>query len=455
MRQYPHLMAKLFNVPLMVDPAKANAILAALSSKLGLATNGTAVEGPALSGQQRPRMEIPGARYCAGGYLITREGVAIVTISGTTVHSAAGAYPPSGMTSYSEIRDQIEAAAADSSVRAVLMAIDSPGGEASDSAFALSDRIRQLRSTKPIWGVADEMACSAGYLLLSGAEKVFGPRQSYLGSIGAYALHLDMSAADKMEGLVWTYIKAGAHKAEGNEHQPIPDAFRARVQADVDATYARFVTQVGANRPSFGADGARKTEAQFYRGDEALALGLTDGIADFDTVLKTLSTSLSNVNSPGIQMSGPSSRQEASAETATGAISPAAAAEHQETEMNTPENTTASAGTKPAVTAAATATGDPAASNVVDLNTVRKEAGQAATAQAAEIAELCTLAGKPALAAGFIAEGKSKDDVRKALLSAQTTGDKEIAAHAPGLPSGQKTAIDHRGIFARFNSIKK
>ena len=63
-----------------------------------------------------------------------------------------------------------------------------------------------------------------------------------------------------------------------------------------------------------------------------------------------------------------------------------------------------------------------APSNVVDISAARKEGSDAAIKTAAEIAELCSLAGKPELSAGFIAAGKSVAEVRKELLAAKANG---------------------------------
>jgi signal peptide peptidase SppA len=420
MKHYPHLMARLFNVPLLIDPSKASVIFKGIASRMGVVASGEVIHGPIAEHSAKRSATLPaGSKWCStaeGGYMRTPNGIAVVTVEGSLVHTAAGAYPPSGMTSYGEIQDQIEAAAADPIARAILLDVDSPGGEGSDSAFALSARIRELRKVKPIWGIVDETACSAAYLLISGAEKVFAPALSYSGSIGVYMALLDATAADKMEGLAWTFIKAGDHKLDGNPSLPLSKEFVERMQADVDATYARFLIEVGANRPKLGAKGAQKTEARFYRGDEALSLGLIDGIADFDTAIEQLSTRIAAA--PGVPGAQMQVRQDASAEASAGDVSheTAAAATIQETDMS--ENNQ-----QPGA----------AAGNVVDISTARKEAGDAARASAVEIAQLCSLAGRPELAAGFIESGKSVADVRTELLAAKAkSGAAEVNSHHAG-----------------------
>jgi signal peptide peptidase SppA len=419
--KYPHLMARLFNVPLLIDPAKASTIFRGIASRIGIEALGEDLPGAAAEHQAKREMVLPqGTRRSQGGSIVMPGGIAVVVADGSLCHAAAGSYPPSGMTSYGEIRAQVERAAADQEVRAILLDVDSPGGEASDSAFALSARIRELRAVKPIWSICDEVACSGGYLIASAAEKVFAPALSYTGSIGVYMALLDATKADKMEGLDWTFVHAGSHKLDGNPSISLDKEFVARMQADVDATYARFLGEVGASRPKLGVKGAKTTEARFYRGTEALEVGLIDGIADFETVHKQMQSRLQS--SVGLPMQT-QVRQEASAEAAAGDVSPqaAAAAPNQETIMENNENKSAQS-----------AAPAPQAGNVVDINAARKEGSDAARKEVAEIVELCTLAGKSGLAAGFIAAGKSVADVRKDLLAEKAKSDMEInTQHGP------------------------
>ena len=80
----------------------------------------------------------------------------------------------SGQTSYEGIAAQIEAAAQDPSVRGVALEIDSFGGEVA-GVFDLADRIRTLRSPKPVWAFVAAHAFSAGYALASQADRSLLP----------------------------------------------------------------------------------------------------------------------------------------------------------------------------------------------------------------------------------------------------------------------------------------
>ncbi len=114
------------------------------------------------------------------------DGVAVVPISGVLVHGDA--YSWWGQTSYGSIRASLEQAATDAEVRAIVLHVDSPGGEVS-GCFDLADRIFAMRDVKPIAALVDEYACSAAYALASSAEQILAPRTAVIGSIGVITMH--------------------------------------------------------------------------------------------------------------------------------------------------------------------------------------------------------------------------------------------------------------------------
>lgn len=475
MKTFPHVIGRIFDKPLMIVPAKAEAIVAAL--------------GPALHVAALPRNDVPsylpdsqarrwfdgrvrGEKRSDDFYAVTEAGIACISVEGILAHTSATASPPSGMQCYGEIEVQIERAVRDATIRGILLDIDSPGGEASDSAFALAERIRAARTVKPVWAVADEMACSAAYLLASAAGQFFVPQGGYAGSIGVYALHLDQSGYDKKEGLAWTYVYAGPHKIDGNQHAPLADDVRAEIQADVNKSYERFVEAVGAGRPKLGAGGARKTEARVFRGADAVKLGIADKVLDFHGALQLMTSTLAGSSSsyqvpPSAPLAISHSAPVAACTEAeiVAQQADAAAAHDDEDHMSTEKNqgqaapTTAATTTQPAaasaavpaapVASAAAPAATPAASgNVVDINAARSEGMQ----QAATIAQLCQIAGHPSLAADFIAKGMTEAQVRQALLERQAAS-AEASSVGTGITAAAGTKANTGGLLAACKAL--
>jgi len=194
-----HLSQRVFNTPLCIHPAKAEVILSVLSERMGLTSimrlNGDVIVpgSPVLFDQQMEGEARAAQSYETAGYDV-EFGVARIEVEGTTVHKLYDLRPFSGMTGYDGIRQNIMEAVNDDRVRAIMLDINSPGGE-SAGLFDLVDTIYAARSAKPIWAILTENAYSAGYALASAAHKVIVPRTGGTGSIGVLWMHCDISQA--------------------------------------------------------------------------------------------------------------------------------------------------------------------------------------------------------------------------------------------------------------------
>jgi len=281
MHDLPHLAARLYGTPLLLARSKLDVILGALAPRL--AGQGTFLDADA----------VPSAELA-----ITPDGIAIVPVIGTLVARSGYLGAASGLTAYSDIADAIEAAATDPGIRAILLDVDSSGGEVG-GLFDLVDHIQAIRSQcgKPIWAVADEAALSAAYAIACTADRLYVTQTGEIGSVGVVAVHRDESGADAQAGLAWTFVHAGACKVDGNPHQPLSDSARTSLQADVDALYGRFVDLVAQCRKK-PPETIRATEAAVYRGDQAVAAGLADKIGPLRVALADLGAVLARSTVP-------------------------------------------------------------------------------------------------------------------------------------------------------------
>lgn len=205
-------------------------------------------------------------------------GIAILPVTGPLVSRGDWLTALFGTTSYGDLADVLDGTFNDPSVRAVLMEIDTPGGEVG-GLFDLVAGLQSLKAAtgKPLWAVASENALSAGYAIASTADRLYVTRTGEAGSIGVVAAHLDESAADAMDGLKWTLIHAGTGKTDGNPHEPLSATAAAAIQADVDALYADFVDLVAANR-KLAPGSVRTMGAAIFRGRRAVDAGLADRV---------------------------------------------------------------------------------------------------------------------------------------------------------------------------------
>ena len=135
----------------------------------------------------------------------------------------------------------------DAGVRAILLQVDSPGGETT-GCLELSDYIYSLRGAKPIYAVADDFAFSAAYALTSAADKIFVTRMGAVGSVGVVVLHTEDSKFNDEQGFKYTYIFKGDRKVDGNPHEPLSERAEKDIQSEIDRQYDQFVATVARNR---------------------------------------------------------------------------------------------------------------------------------------------------------------------------------------------------------------
>jgi signal peptide peptidase SppA len=277
------IAGRVLNRPLLLHPDKADLILHVLQGRIGIEPLQTVTpETNRFVGTYR--------RDNGGvGSMRVENGVAILPIVGSLVNRGAWIGASSGLVSYEGIAAQLREAEADPDVRAILMDIDSPGGEATGM-FAAAKLVSAVNKTKPVVAFVNDVAASAAYGIASAASEIIVSPTSMVGSIGVVLTHLDRSGELEDRGVKPTLIHAGAHKVDGHPFGPLSDAVRADLQAEVMKIYDQFVGLVAEGRTGrIDADAIRATEARTYLGADAIAQGLADHMASLDEVIAVLS----------------------------------------------------------------------------------------------------------------------------------------------------------------------
>ncbi|ENN95355.1 S49 family peptidase [Bartonella vinsonii] len=279
----PFLASRLFGVPHMLASTKLDIILNALAPRL--------FEGekfpPRAFVQEDTEALRPPETY------VVQNNIAILPVHGTLVRRGAWLGALSGLTSYEGLRASFREAIAQPDVCAVLLDIDSGGGEAG-GVFDLVEEFQTLSKQydKPIWAHANEFACSAAYAIACSASQIWVARTGVVGSIGVVCAHLDQSRADEKHGHKWTFIFEGDHKVHGNPHEPLNETAQIKMQADCALLYDMFVDWVAQNR-RLNADAIRDTKAENFIGTQALTLGLADAQGTLAQALEALTDSIS------------------------------------------------------------------------------------------------------------------------------------------------------------------
>ena len=387
MNLLPHLAARLFGAPLLIHRPKLDVILSVLGSRVGL---------PDLSAPTGFVQPDRSAAHADTG--AARSSIAVIPIYGTLVRRTQGLEAQSGLTSYAGIAQSLETALADPGVAAILLDIDSPGGESS-GVFDLADRIRAATAIKPVWAVANDMAFSAAYALGSAASRLIVSRTGGVGSIGVIAMHVDQSIKDQQDGIAYTAVFAGDRKNDLNPHAPISGEAQSFLQGEVNRIYDLFATTVAKHR-GVGVNTIKSTQAALFFGADAVASGLADDVGTLDDALLQINSMLT----PPV----PSLSRLLASQTLP-ETSPEKEIPMTQSVQPTPVLAqTGSTATAPTTTSSA----EPAF----------------AVSDAIEVAQSCTLAGRTDLIAGFLEAKVAPAQVRSQLLTAMAQQSTEIVS---------------------------
>lgn len=179
--------------------------------------------------------------------------------------------------------------------RAVVMRINSPGGEAA-GATAAHKKIRAL-ATKygvPVFAYADELACSAAYELACAADAgIWLPESGVVGSIGVIATAFDRTKQNEKIGLEIELITSGAYKADGHPDRVLDDGIKGRIQQRVNELAAIFF-QVVADARDTSPEAIADLQAATFLGGDAVMQGVADGVAEWDQFLELVGKSASD-----------------------------------------------------------------------------------------------------------------------------------------------------------------
>lgn len=210
-----------------------------------------------------------------------RDGVAIVPFIGPVFRYANLFSEISGATSIQTLATDFQTAVDDPNVKAIILEIDSPGGQVSGvSEFAA--QVRAANAIKPVVSYVSNTSASAAYWVASAASEIVASDTARLGSIGA-VMQLD---GDEEDGS----FKFISSQSPLKQVDPATDAGKAEYQKTVDALAEVFINSVADYR---GVDPANVL-TQFGQGgmmiaSEAIAAGMADRLGSLETLIAQLS----------------------------------------------------------------------------------------------------------------------------------------------------------------------
>ncbi len=185
--------------------------------------------------------------------------------------------------------EQIEKFARDSSVKAIILHIDSPGGGAAASQEIYHEVIQaRQRYKKPIVASIQSVGASGAYYIASATDKIYADQASIIGSIGVIAEWVNYGELLKWAKLKPEILKAGELKDAGSPTRELTPAERAYMQELIDNMHTQFINDVAAGRKLPATDIKSIASGRVWTGQQALPMHLIDATGNFrDALLDT------------------------------------------------------------------------------------------------------------------------------------------------------------------------
>jgi len=232
-----------------------------------------------------------------------RNKIAVIEVDGIiTSHEA----DPAGNNMVDVIKAQLDRAKEDSRVKAVILKVDSPGGEvmASDQINKLFAKFQSDPKGKPVICSMGSLAASGGYYISAPSRWIVADDLTLTASIGVIMEGLNYRGLMDKIGVAPDVYKSGKFKdmlSPMRETNEIPPEEHAMVQKLIDDTYQKFkdVVRDGRNAAhkangnegkALAPDWESYADGRVVSGDQALQIGLVDELGDFDAAVKRAKT---------------------------------------------------------------------------------------------------------------------------------------------------------------------
>ena len=201
--------------------------------------------------------------------------MAVIPVEGVLTRDS-----PWAGTTYQNISDGVEQAANDPSVKRIVLAFDSPGGEVTGLPETAA-MIASAAKVKPVSAHVDGTAASAAYWLASQSSDITLSPSSEVGSVGVRMMHADISKMMDDAGIKITELHAGQYKTEWTPFAPLSDDAKAHMQDRLNNAHTDFINAIAEGRGTRATADiakARYGEGRMFTAQEAMGHGLADKV---------------------------------------------------------------------------------------------------------------------------------------------------------------------------------
>jgi protease-4 len=170
-------------------------------------------------------------------------------------------------------------------VKAIVLRIDSPGGNALTSDLIWRE-IELAKKVKPVVVSMGNYAASGGYYIACNANTIFAENNTITGSIGVFGILPNFSGLSTKMGIHSEQVNTHQNAGNYNPFAPIDEKFKAVTLEGVEKVYTTFVTHVAKGRKMTFAQVDAIAQGRVWTGSDAIKLGLVDKIGGLDDAVK-------------------------------------------------------------------------------------------------------------------------------------------------------------------------
>src|SRR5579863_3551314 len=181
----------------------------------------------------------------------------------------------------------------DSSIKAIILHVNSPGGgvAASEEIYREVKRIRSEKKKKVVVSI-ETVGASGAYYVASASDKIYADQGSIVGSIGVIAEWMNYGDLLKWAKLKNVVLKTGEFKDTGNPARDLTPNEQAYMQSLIDNMFGQFVHAVADGRGLKYDDVKSIANGKVWTGEQALSMKLIDNVGDFEAVVKDTAKSV-------------------------------------------------------------------------------------------------------------------------------------------------------------------
>jgi len=200
-----------------------------------------------------------------------------------------------------DVVEQLRKFADDSSVKAIIIHVNSPGGgaAASEEIYREVLRIRDVKKKRIVASI-ETVGASGAYYVSSATNKIFADQASIVGSIGVIAEWYNYEELIKWAKLKAIVLKAGEFKDTGSPVREMTPAERAYLQGLIDNMHVQFIHSVAQGRHMTDAQIQPLADGKVWTGEQAIPLKLIDQLGDFRAAVEDTAKSVGIKGEPTI-----------------------------------------------------------------------------------------------------------------------------------------------------------